>query len=95
MPLLFASPKDRFSRIVILVFCASVDCGPLAPPDNGAVDTPSGTTLGKEAHYRCNSGHDLSGSSVVVCLSTGKWSDVPPRCLIKGIVIIRKNFWYI
>ena len=67
-----------------MLISVSVDCGPLLSPDNGAVDISSGTIVGKEAVYSCNPGYDLSGSSIVVCLSTGRWSDKPPVCIIKG-----------
>ena len=60
------------------------DCGPLVSPENGAVDTSSGSTLGREAVYSCKPGYDLTGSSIVVCLSTSHWSDNPPVCVVKG-----------
>ena len=46
--------------------------------------TGSSFTYTSQLTYSCNKGYELAGSSVIVCLSNGKWSDDPPVCSIKN-----------
>ena len=59
----------------------STDCGPLTDPDNGQVDTSSGTTFGSVATFSCNTGYKLSHQQVVMCGADGMWSPDSSSCL--------------
>ena len=50
-----------------------IDCGLLADPTNGQVDTSSGTTFGSAATYCCNT---LSRN----CGADGLWTSTEPNC---------------
>ena len=50
-----------------------IDCGPLTDPDNGLVNTSSGTTFGNTATYTCYIGSRA-------CQADGRWSSVEPTC---------------
>lgn len=63
--------------------CKFKDCGHLDHPDNGFVNTTSGTTYLKVAAFNCNTGYSISGSTTLLCMSSGSWSDSPPVCVIK------------
>ena len=66
------------------------DCGPLTPPANGGVDTPSGTTSGSIALYSCDEGWILTGSSSSVCGCDGLWlTPAPPTC--EGVLCIASS----
>ena len=79
------------------------DCGNIAPPANGAVDFPSGTTTyGEIADYTCEPGYDLVGVASRTCQSDSHWSGTEPTCDIKGKflqyisqIIIHKNLFYL
>ena len=58
----------------------AVDCGTLADPTNGLVDTSEGTTLNKTATYSCAPGYALVGDSTQFCDDDGVWSGSPPTC---------------
>ena len=58
-----------------------VDCGPLNHPENGRVDTSSGTTYNSVAYYTCIEGYIRVGESERRCGSDGMWSpDIVPSC---------------
>lgn len=59
------------------------NCGDLEDPENGRVNTSTGTIVGSEAVYTCNEGYDLDGVEVRVCTSDGTWSDEEPTCVGK------------
>lgn len=59
------------------------DCGSLSDPENGNVNTSTGTTVGSEAVYSCNEGYDLNGPEIRSCSSDGTWSDTEPTCVGK------------
>ncbi len=59
--------------------CAAIDCGNLSNPANGRVEVFN-TTLGSPAVYSCNFGFELVGAAGRVCVETGEWSGVEPRC---------------
>ena len=63
-----------------MIMITAVDCGNLAPPPNGSVDTPYGTTYGNIAMYSCNVGFKLSASKYRVCEANGQWSLQLPVC---------------
>ena len=58
----------------------AVDCGPLPNPDNGQVDTSSGTTSESTATYTCDNGYNLSGSQSRTCGADGLWASSEPIC---------------
>jgi formylglycine-generating enzyme required for sulfatase activity len=60
--------------------CVEVDCGTLAAPANGGVNTPSGTARGATATYVCDNGYALSGAATRTCQDTGDWSGRAPSC---------------
>ena len=61
--------------------CLAVDCDPLSAPVNGQVSFPSGTTLGSNATYSCNIGHNVQGGTPMrTCNSNGDWSGSAPTC---------------
>ena len=62
-----------------------MDCGQPEPIGFGSVDTVA-TTEDSEAVYTCRSGYKLVGSSVRICLSSGRWSGRKPVCNSKYTV---------
>ena len=63
------------------------DCGGLVDPNNGNVDTTSGTEYQDTATYSCNTGYDLIGATTRTCQADSLWSPpTPPTCDIKGMV---------
>ncbi|XP_060580368.1 sushi, von Willebrand factor type A, EGF and pentraxin domain-containing protein 1-like [Ruditapes philippinarum] len=61
--------------------CLPLDCGALFDPNNGIVNTTSGTTFGNLATYSCNEGYKLEGQAVTECADTGIWNpSVAPKC---------------
>lgn len=73
-----------FGHILVVV-----DCMALTAPDNGRVDTSSGTTFNKEATYSCNTGYRLDGEMTRTCLSNGQWSSSEPSCVRKSVNMVR------
>ena len=64
----------------------NLDCGVLPSPLNGKLVIEN-TTEGFTAHYSCNIGYNLVGSSSRKCDENGTWGDiVDARCNIKGMV---------
>ncbi len=59
----------------------AVDCGALSNPDNGTVDTSSGTTFMNTATYTCTAGYSLVGVSSRTCAADGDWTTAAPTCL--------------
>ena len=58
----------------------AVNCGTLTNPTNGHVSHTAGTTFGRRATYRCNTGYNLVGGSTRTCQATGGWSGSAPTC---------------
>ncbi|CAB4000098.1 Hypothetical predicted protein [Paramuricea clavata] len=67
----------------VLIFCLLSDvlalCPSLPQPSNSDISSRSRTD-GSYVHFRCFSGHQLVGSSTLVC-NDGRWSDQIPKCL--------------
>lgn len=62
-------------------FCDYIDCGTLQPILYGSFKYIQNTTfVGSEASYSCSNSHKLSGVSKRVCMDTGLWSEVTPKC---------------
>ena len=64
-------------------YLAAVDCGALASPVNGIVDTSDGTTFGSTATYGCILNFVISGESMRVCMADGVWGGEAPTCVSK------------
>lgn len=60
----------------------SVTCVNLTDPQNGAVDQ-DGNLPGDTARYTCNSGYNISGNEIRICLEDGNWSGDEPVCNCK------------
>ena len=56
-------------------------CGSLSSPDNGNVIV-SGTGLGAEATYTCDTGYDMEGQNMRTCMNSAdpQWSGSAPVC---------------
>ena len=65
-----------------------VDCGTPTNPVSGQVSHPTGTTFGRDATYRCDTGYNLVGGSSATrtCLATGMWSGSAPTC--QGMLLL-------
>lgn len=88
--------KDRFACVIIILilititvlfcFCSSVliftrtDCPTPVKPSHGEV-TFTGTTVGSQADYECDTGYTMGGNPQLKCLATGTWDDLPPDCV--------------
>lgn len=66
-------------------FLVAIDCGPLEPPENGAVRVP-GTLFGFAVRYDCSVGYKLVGLPTRVCQDNGQWSGTAPVCQRKSII---------
>lgn len=66
------------------MLCSFPDCGILLQPANGEV-VVSGTHLGDQALYRCDTGYSLQGTNTLVCQIAG-WSHDPPTCVVTGLL---------
>ncbi len=65
---------------IISLELTAVDCGSLTNPDNGQVDTLSGTTFGSTATYSCINGYVLIGVETRSCEADGNWGSTAPTC---------------
>lgn len=58
-----------------------IDCKPLTPITFGTIKYLQNTTyIGSSAVYSCASSHRLNGNTQRMCLETGLWSDLAPKC---------------
>lgn len=64
--------------------CLAPDCGELADPQNGHVNTSFGTKHGDVAFYTCDGGYELTGPASRLCLSNATWEGYPPSCTLVG-----------
>ncbi len=68
-------------HVCVSITCIiAIDCGTLAHPTNGRVDTSSGTTFMSAVVYSCSTGYNLYGTRSRVCQANGLWSSSPPTC---------------
>ena len=65
------------------------DCGFLNDPDNGQVDTSSGTTFSSTATYTCNTGYTLSSSQSRTCGADRNWTSTEPSCYSKSSLHVK------
>lgn len=69
-----------------------MDCG--SPPGilNGTASSPANTTYQDSILYSCDIGHSLSGSPMVTCLASGRWS-ITPNCTGTNFMTRDTNHW--
>ena len=60
------------------------DCGILPPVPNGAVNQSGGQLYMDIAHFSCDLGFNLQGTSARTCGSDGTWDNEQPTCEIAG-----------
>ncbi|XP_023320541.1 sushi, von Willebrand factor type A, EGF and pentraxin domain-containing protein 1 [Eurytemora carolleeae] len=64
--------------------CTMMDCPPLSPPLNGHfIRNECKNVFNAACGSKCNSGFNLVGSSIRLCLPTGEWSGEPAYCIAK------------
>jgi CUB/sushi domain-containing protein len=61
-----------------------MDCPPLRPPRNGHFTTECSNVFSAACGVRCQSGYQLSGSALRLCLPSGTWSGEPAGCSVKS-----------
>uniref|UniRef100_A0A1A9VUL7 Sushi, von Willebrand factor type A, EGF and pentraxin domain-containing protein 1 n=1 Tax=Glossina austeni TaxID=7395 RepID=A0A1A9VUL7_GLOAU len=62
-------------------FCEYIDCGAITPIPHGVHKYTMNTTfVGSEVTFSCSQAHKLSGVPKRVCLESGIWSDMSPKC---------------
>ena len=55
-------------------------CSELESPANGQVVVDTSSSQPIQAHYSCDTGYTLVGSTTRTCLTTGAWTGVKPIC---------------
>ncbi len=73
--------------LIIILYTAVVDCGPLTDPTNGMVGIPT-TTFGSMATYSCNPGYQMTGLMVRTCTASGWSTGDDPVCTGEGDVLL-------
>ena len=64
------------------LFPNSAFCGTDFKLPNGII-IKRGKKAGESVVFKCKKGYELEGSSVRVCLSSGSWSGIMPKCKSK------------
>ena len=77
--------NDELRLSYVFLSLTAVHCGNLTDPSNGSVNHTTGTTIGENATYSCDTGYNLVGDSIRTCQATGNWSGSAPTCL--GILL--------
>ncbi|XP_053398284.1 uncharacterized protein LOC128556686 [Mercenaria mercenaria] len=67
------------------------ECGALAAPGNGAVDTSAGTAAGDIATFSCDSAYKLSGSAISTCVDSTGWDNTATRCVPVCILVTSRD----
>lgn len=63
-------------------YCQLATCPSLAVPICGiATGTCSPGVLGENCTFSCSDNCSLNGTDTLTCLTNGRWSDLPPKCL--------------
>lgn len=65
---------------VVIHHTALMDCSQPDSPENGWVETPSGTAFGAVATVYCNPEYKISGEPHRMCGVDGEWSGPAPEC---------------
>ncbi|XP_073822904.1 sushi, von Willebrand factor type A, EGF and pentraxin domain-containing protein uif isoform X2 [Musca autumnalis] len=61
--------------------CVPLMCPTLEEPENGKLLTDKDSHhFGDIVHFQCNFGYIMSGSSSLLCLSSGQWNGSVPEC---------------
>lgn len=61
--------------------CVPVLCPTLESPENGVIlSTKKNYHFGDLVKIQCNFGYVMSGSSALLCLSSGQWNGTVPEC---------------
>uniref|UniRef100_A0AC34R278 Uncharacterized protein n=1 Tax=Panagrolaimus sp. JU765 TaxID=591449 RepID=A0AC34R278_9BILA len=69
-------------RNVVQLVVKEETCQELSPTNSlRIVYTTKGFFIGTVAQFSCNPGFQLHGPASIVCLTGGRWSKFPPRCL--------------
>lgn len=64
--------------------CVPIMCPGLSSPENGLLlSTKEKYHFGDLVRFQCNFGHVMSGSSALLCTSTGSWNGSIPECKCK------------
>lgn len=64
--------------------CVPLMCPPLIEPENGKLLTDKDNHhFGDIIKFQCNFGYIMSGSSSLLCLSSGQWNGTVPECNCK------------
>lgn len=64
--------------------CVPVMCPQLESPENGLIlSTKKQYHFGDLVKIQCNFGYVMSGSSALLCLSSGQWNGTVPECTCK------------
>ncbi|XP_055635764.1 uncharacterized protein LOC129775276 isoform X1 [Toxorhynchites rutilus septentrionalis] len=83
--------------------CVPVTCPTLTSPENGKLLTnKTEHHFGDVAHFQCNFGYVISGSTSLLCMSTGEWNATAPECIYakcvslpddknEGLVVLRED----
>ncbi|KAM4642729.1 E-selectin-like [Discoglossus pictus] len=60
--------------------CEAVQCKSLKAPDNGLIECQEKSFHNSKCSFTCIEGYMLTGSSDLLCLSSGEWSSSAPTC---------------
>lgn len=64
-------------------------CPSLNAPENGVLlSTKEKYHFGDLVRFQCDFGYVMSGSSSLLCTSTGVWNGTVPECKCKEIIVI-------
>lgn len=67
-------------------------CPPLASPENGQILTENTEHhFGEVIQFQCNFGYVISGSTSLLCMSTGVWNATVPSCICEYFIIELKK----
>lgn len=59
-------------------------CPTLSAPENGKLLTDKADHhFGDVVQFQCNFGYVISGSTSLICMSTGEWNSSAPECICK------------
>ncbi|XP_063796360.1 E-selectin-like isoform X2 [Pseudophryne corroboree] len=60
--------------------CQAIQCAAVIAPENGQMECQDASNYNSQCSFSCSEGYRLIGSSVVTCLSSGKWNVAVPKC---------------
>lgn len=72
--------------------CVPMMCPTLTAPENGKLlTTIAKHHFGDLIKFQCNFGYIMSGSSSLLCLSSGQWNATVPECMYAKCVSLRED----